>query len=208
MLNAATTNAISNGLHASALLLYFLGALYHYLKKDPHFPLLVILAFLTLFVLKVLGVYVHYSASHSDIIPSWIAISLSAIMLNYLIVQALDMPDPMRALCMFLFLIFSYLFIVDSDGGRNFLFIYIAIPSLFVYLVAAFYSASLLRTGFLMIVFSNIIWIATRHIENSILGHEIPVAYRYDNDLYHLLLIISTFIIYKATVKTGWRNWR
>src|SRR3990167_6440220 len=153
MPNAITTNAITNGIHAFALFIYFTGALFHFLKKDAHFPLLVVLAFFVLFILKILGVYVHYSTSHLDIPFAWIAISLLAVLLNYVVIQALDMPDTARVICLFLSLLFSYLFIINTEEG-NFLYAYIALSIMLVYLIAAYYSTSLLRVGFLMTVIS------------------------------------------------------
>ena len=49
-----------------------------------------------------------------------------------------------------------------------------------------------------MVVISNIVWIAARKIGGIFAGGEVPVAYRYDNDLYHFLLIASTFVIFQG----------
>lgn len=201
VVNAILTNAVSNALHASFLFIYFIGALIHYFKKDHTFSLLIVFFFLTLFILKILGVYVHYYDANAVLPPAWIAISLLTIMLNYLVVQAMEMPEFSRMLVVFLSIVSSFLFIVN--GGS---FAYIALPLMIIYLIAAYYSRAMLRWGFVMVVISNIIWIVSRYIENHIAGHEISAAYRYDNDVYHLLLIISTFIIYKAIAQGYWKH--
>jgi hypothetical protein len=54
------------------------------------------------------------------------------------------------------------------------------------------------------VVTSNVIWIAAREISSFWVGHELPVPLRYDNDLYHLMLIASTFIIYQAILRGYW----
>jgi len=200
-LNANFTNAISNALHASFLFLYFVGAFIHYLKKNRNFSFLIALFFLTLFILKILGVYVHYYNSEAILPPAWIAISLLTILLNYLVVHAMDMPETSRVSVLFLSITSSFLFVTHGGG-----FIFIALPIMLVYLIAAYYSQSKLRYSFLMVVASNIVWILAREIANYITGHEIPIAWRYDNDLYHLMLIISTFMIYKSISKGYWRH--
>lgn len=35
---------------------------------------------------------------------------------------------------------------------------------------------------------------------------KIPIEYRYDNDVYHLLLIVSTFVLYKAIAGGDWKH--
>lgn len=57
-----------------------------------------------------------------------------------------------------------------------------------------------------MVVISNLIWIVTRHIANYLTGHEIPIEYRYDNDIYHILLILSTYVIYKGIAEGQWKH--
>lgn len=193
IINAIITNAVTNALHASFLLLYFIGAIVHYLKKDNTFSLLMVLFFLTLLILKILGVYVHYQPATTEISSAWIAISLLIIMLNYLIVQAIKIPDASRAFVVFLSILFSFLFIIHNGD-----FIYLAIPETLVYLIMAFYTKSVLRIGFIVSFCSNIVWIVLRSAENYWIGHVILPEYRYDNDIYHLLLIVSTFILYKS----------
>ncbi len=197
----ATTNAISNAVHAFFLLLYLISACIHYFKKDDTFSLLIVFFFLILLVLKVLGVYVHYYPSHLYLPPAWIAISLLVIMLNYLLVQSMQMPDLCRVIVVFLSIIFTYLFLTH-DGNYT----YIALPVILVYLIAAYYSQAKVRIGFVMVVISNLIWIVTRHIANYLTGHEIPIEYRYDNDIYHILLILSTYVIYKGIAEGQWKH--
>ncbi|MDF1929713.1 hypothetical protein PGH45_06100 [Legionella pneumophila] len=193
--DATSTNAISNAVHAFFLLLYLIGACIHYFKKSYFFTFDCIF-FLILLVLKVLGVYVHYYPSHLHLPPAWIAISLLVIMLNYLLVQSMQMPDLCRVIVVFLSIIFTYLFLTH-DGNYT----YIALPVILVYLIAAYYSQAKVRIGFVMVVISNLIWIVTRHIANYLTGHEIPIEYRYDNDIYHILLILSTYVIIRVLPK-------
>ncbi|WBV63889.1 hypothetical protein PGH43_03760 [Legionella pneumophila 130b] len=198
--DATTTNAISNAAHALFLLLYLIGACIHYLKRLYFFAFDCVF-FLNLLVLKVLGVYVHYYPSHLHLPPAWIAISLLVIMLNYLLVQSMQMPDLCRVIVVFLSIVFTYLFLTH-DGNYT----YIALPVILVCLIAAYYSQAKVRIGFVMVVISNLIWIVTRHIANYLTGHEIPIEYRYDNDIYHILLILSTYVIYKGIAEGQWKH--
>ncbi len=93
MPDAILTNSLTNALHAIFLFIYFAFALANYLKKEKTFPLSVVLFFLTLFLLKAIGTYVHYKTSPDAIPPGWIAISLLTIMLNYFLTLALTMSD-------------------------------------------------------------------------------------------------------------------
>ena len=199
MISATFTNAITNGLHAFFLFLYFAGALTRNLRKDGTFSFMLTLFFLTLFVMKLLGVYVHYYPA-LGIPPPWVAISLLTIMLNYLVTHAMEMPSMARIGVVFLSVFSAFMFI--SRGG----FLYIALSVLAVYLICACYSRAWVRTGFLMIAGSNVAWILARQIGNWFLGHQVPIECRYDNDIYHLLLIGSTFVLYKGIARGDWRH--
>ncbi len=196
-LDATTTNIFSNGVHATFLLLYFIGAVTHYIRKDHTFSLYMVCFFFSLFIAKLLGVYVHYYYLDKVKLEfAGDAISLIVILLNYFIIESIKLPNIIKIFTMFISVTFSFLYIIHNGG-----FIYVASPLLIGSLFVAYYSKSMLRLGFIMVIFSNIIWIVARFIENHIAGHEIAPAYRYDNDVYHLLLIISTFIVYKAVAK-------
>jgi hypothetical protein len=198
-MSAETTNALTNALHATFLFLYLTGSVKHFLCNSERFTAAIVAFFLILFVLKLMGVYVHYYPSKEGVSHVWIAISLLVVFLNYVIVHALKTPEFVRGLAVLISLIFSFLFIVNEER-----FIYLALPLILIYLAAAYYSKGLLRLGFLLVVASNVIWIAAREIASFWIGHELPVHLRFDNDLYHFMLIASTFIIYQAILRGDW----
>ena len=113
----------------------------------------------------------------------------------------METPNIFRGFAVLLSLVFSVLFIVNGGG-----FVYLALPLTLIYLAAAYYSRGLLRLGFLFVVASNVIWIAAREIASFWIGYDLPVQLRYDNDLYHLMLIASTLIIYQAILCGYWAN--
>lgn len=199
MMSAIYTNTITNALHAGFLFIYFLGAVYHFLKKDKTFSLLIVLFFLTTLLLKLLGIYVHYYGI-DDVSTPWIAIALLTILLNYFVVYSMAMPDLSRIVTVVFTTICAFLFIIHNAD-----FIYIALPLIITYIVCAYYAPGMARLGFGMVVVSNILWIAARTLENHLAGHEIGMDYRYDNDFYHILLIVATFVIYKAIAKGHWK---
>ena len=198
-MNAETTNAFTNALHALFLFLYLTGSIKHYLCNSERFTGSIVVFFLILFVLKLMGVYVHYYPSKESLSRAWIAISLLVILLNYVIVHAMETPEFFRGFAVLISLIFTFLFIVNEGD-----FVYLALPLILIYLAAAYYSRGLLRLGFLLVVTSNVVWIAAREIASSWIGYELPVHLRFDNDLYHLMLIGSTFIIYQAILRGDW----
>ena len=192
-LNATFTNSITDALYAILIFFCFIYSVFHHYKENKSFTLEVVLYFFTLFAITVLGSYVHYTNSGgSNLAPGWIAISLLIIMANYFISHIIKTPEIFRILILFSSVFFSFLFLVTVK------FIFLAISVMALYLIASYYSKSLLRAGFLMVVIANIVWITIRFLENKILGHTIAEEYRYDNDLYHFLLMGATIMIYKG----------
>ncbi|KTD08597.1 hypothetical protein [Legionella jamestowniensis] len=197
-MTAIITNAWTNALHALFLFFYFLIAAIQWLKGNSKFTLYIVIFFLTIFVLKLLGVWVHYAFDQSYTVKIWIAISLGVVFLNYCLIHAIRISDPIRISVLLISLIFTFFYLNKHD------FLYIALSVIFIYSLAAAYSKGLVRLGFIAVIASNIIWIGLREGTNLILGYELPVQYRYDNDLYHLLLIGSTYIIFVAIMRGDW----
>jgi len=200
-MSAETTNALTNALHAMFLFLYLTGSTKHYFDNNKNFTGWIVTFFLILFVLKLMGVYVHYYPAKVGISSVWIAISLLVVFLNYVVIHGMDAPNIFRGFAVLISLIFSFLFIVNGGG-----FVYLALPLTLIYLAAAYYSRGLLRLGFFLVAASNVIWITAREIASFWIGYELPVQLRFDNDLYHLMLIASTLIIYQAILRGYWAN--
>jgi hypothetical protein len=79
----------------------------------------------------------------------------------------------------------------------NIKYMYIAGAAAFVYLMVAALTCGELRIGFILIVASNIAWI---------LLEKVPYLFerRYHNDIYHVALIISTFVLYHSIATGLW----
>lgn len=197
-MTAITTNTWTNAFHALFLLFYFLIAVIQWLKGNEKFTIYIVSFFLTIFILKMLGVWVHYASGQAYTAQIWVTIGLGVVFLNYCLIHAIDISGPIRIAVMFISLAFTYFYLSQQN------FLYIALSVIFIYSLAAFYSKGLVRTGFVAVVVSNIIWIGLREGVNAMLGYELPVQYRYDNDLYHILLICSTYIIFVSIWRGDW----
>jgi hypothetical protein len=197
-MNALMTNALTNALHAGVLFIYFFLSYSKWLQGNKYFTGFIVSLFLVAFVLKVLGVLVHYYTGNPHVPTLWLTIAMLMILLNYFITCAIKMPDGIRAISIVISLFFIGSFIIQNH------FFYIALSMIFSYGLAAFYSRNMTRFGFLSIVGANILWIILRKGGEFILQTPIPPEYRFDNDIYHILLIVSTFIIYKSIEKGNW----
>ena len=194
MLDATMTNSITNALHATFLLGYFLGA------TRAKFPRPVIGLMLLLFVLKVMGVYVHHTPETPGTVKVWAVIAISTVLMNFIVMRESGVSRKITFIVIAICTAMTAYFLTGVGD-----FTYIALPTALVFGVSAKYAraGSKLRLGLAMVVGSNLVWIASRKIGEVIVGGEVPVPYRYDNDLYHFLLIASTFMIYQGFRQRG-----
>ena len=154
-MSATATNAITNGLHAFCLLLYFLGALHHYRAGRGRFTKTIVGMFALLFGLKVMGVYVHYRPPGPDVEAVWFVVALLVIVLNVLVLRVVGASKALQIGAALLTAASAAAFV---HGGGDFSFL--ALPSALVFITAALLSKGLLRIGFWMVVASNFAWIA------------------------------------------------
>ena len=189
MLEATLTNAITNALHAAFLLAYFLGAM------RVRFPRAVCGLFFLLFVVKIMGVYVHYAPETPGAARLWAIIALSTLVMNFIVLREAGVGKNLTLVVLGICAGAVAVFLLGVED-----FSYIALPTALVFGVAAAHApgGSKLRLGLAMVVVSNLFWFAARKVGELVAGGEVPIAFRYDNDLYHFVLIASTFIIYQG----------
>jgi hypothetical protein len=194
-MDAHLTNAVTNGLHALCLLIYFLAAKRAANAGNERFTTPIIGFFLLTFILKVMGVFVHYSPGGAGVGEVWVGIGIGMAILSILILHALRFSSTqiMAGAC------FAVACTAIFISRHNFLFLAIQIVG--INSAAALYCRGKLRLGFLGVAVSTVVWIVAREGTKAIIGGELPTVYRYDNDLFHFMLIASTFIIYKAIAK-------
>ncbi len=189
-------NSFTNFLHATALVIYALLVYAGMHAGNTFYTAAIFFLFSLLFVLKILGVLVHLPNIEKNIRLRnllWILISGGVVMLNFATLYALSIPMAVTAVGMAVTLtsVAVFLFILKRDVR----YVPLAFALIFVYLLTAFYTCGLLRVGFLMVVASNVLWIGLARI---------PYLHRnaYHNDIYHLALIASTYVLY-STVSMG-----
>lgn len=204
--SAIITNSITNFLHASALFGYFLIALSSYLKIRSKFSFRLVCMFFVLFFNKVLGVLVHYlyPILSSEILSLlWMFIGLGSLLFSYFLIYSIEIPNLIKRSAILVVFIFVLLFenLTYKGDIRYFL---LAISQLISFLVAIFYSRKLARIGLIFAVCSTIFWILARQIGLIYWDQNINVEYTYDNDIYHLMLIVSTYILFLSVNKGCW----
>ncbi|GGI77717.1 DUF6962 family protein [Legionella impletisoli] len=200
-MNAILTNTITDLLLAICLFYFFVVSLIHRVKGNTKFTRFIVTFFFVTFALSLLSSVAHYlteSASKQSLEQLWLVIAFGIVYLNYCVIYAIKVPDLVRMLVIFISLLLLYLFTIHAE------YMYIAISMLFIYILAALYSEKLTKVGFLAVVFSNVIWIVLREGANYELGYTLPPHYRYDNDVYHILLILSMFFIYRSIQQGDW----
>ena len=192
-------NSFTNFLHALALGTYATLVFVEMQAGNELYTSLIFYLFFLLFVLKILGVLVHLPRIEQGITARnilWTAIALGVLVLNVVTLQALHLPT-------FIVVVGT---ILTSVSVAVFLYILrtrvryvpIALSLLFVYLLAAIFTCGLLRIGFILVVASNLIWILLARV---------PYLYEraYHNDIYHLALIVSTFVLYHSVSLGLWQ---
>ncbi len=191
-MHAEVTNALTNALHAICLLVYFLASWRAKWSGCSSYSRLVVGFFFLTFVLKVMGVFVHYRPDSQAAGVVWVVVGAGVVVLHYLIMAAVGLPGRLRVV--------GLLFCAGTGALALALrgFDLVSIQILGINLAAALWCRGLLRIGFLGVALSNVCWLVVRRGAEAWIGGELPTAYRYDNDLYHFMLIASTFIIYKA----------
>ncbi len=161
MLEATLTNAITNALHATFLLAYFIGA------TRAKIPRAVVGLFFLLFILKIMGVYVHYAPDSPGAIRVWAIIAISTVVMNFIVMREAGVGKKLTlgiiAIC-----IAATGYFLTGVGD----FTFIALPTALVFGVAAKHAraGSKLRLGLLMVVGSNLVWITARKIGEAIAG--------------------------------------
>ena len=192
------TNAITNALHSVCLYSYALLSIKYYLDNKAQVSCLVVLFFLLAAAIKTIGILVHYHDAY-DNSTSWFILSILSFALNMTILSTLKTSVWLKSL----YITISLLCLICSYPDYQ-AFIYVAVPQLLISMMAACFLAGKARIGFIIVVAGNLIWITLRLAGESFIACPLPKAVRYDNDIYHLILIISSFILYKAITSKDW----
>lgn len=199
-MDAVVTNILTNAVHASFLILYWAFAYYFLRLHRYKFTPLIVGFFFLCALLKIYGTLLHYSPVLYHSSSAWFALALLSFLLNIVILESLDMKESLKIICIILSLVMIWL---GAPLYKNFA--TIAIPILLISLVAAVHLKGLARLGFLLSVASNLTWIAMRFLGTYFYGDTLPASLRFDNDIYHVMLVVSTFFIFKGAMRGDWK---
>ena len=181
------TNSITNGINVFILFAYCViitKSKKDYLKTVPY-------VFYLSFIITLMGVVVHYFKDYRISMYLWCFIDFFLLCFVMLIVDLLISNKLFKTFLFILniFLAINYLFNMDS-------FMSLALMQLLTFFILIFIiKYNIARIAFASMVASNIIWIVMLKIKF------IP---GYHNDIYHVCLIISSYIFFVAARKESW----
>ena len=210
-MNAEFTNAITNLVHFGALSYYTLHGLWYCKTGNPNWRLSIVSLFFLFGVAKALGVIVHIPLENW---PSWLPIfffeervllwdliSIQVFMVSVVVVYLMPIPKNLGRVYIGVSLLFSLLFIFKQK------FIILLIPQFMGLLLCMKYTIDWLKIGWTGILLSNLAWVILRYGlligAMGLEGAELS-KYKYDNDIYHFMLIASTFYLFKSVNRGLW----
>lgn len=195
------TNSITNAMHAAALAVYTCLVYRGLVNNEPFYNIWIFLLFLTVFILKLIGVLVHIPSIEKDRFRHnllWIIITVLVVELNFVTLVAVNAPGAVLAAGMLATVILCLLYVrslIISTGN----FFWIAGAMAFMHILCAVITEDVLRAAWICLMLSSLLWIALSRVP-------FMLRHKFHNDVYHLALIASTYLLY-TTVSTGlWKG--
>lgn len=199
-MDAYLTNSISDAILSIYVLLCIVHASWnHYKGNNKQYSGPIIAFLISLFICLSLAALGHYFPNTSKYaIHLWTAFGVSVIFVSYCLLHSIKIPQSIRTFLFAIILVLLGIYFAHSQ------YIFVALAFSLTFLIGAWYSHGYTRLGLAGILFANVLWILGRFITNAILGYEVPGEYRYDNDIYHVLLVICFLILYKSINRGEW----
>lgn len=184
-------------MHACALGIYTYLVFQGLINNEPFFNAWIFLSFLCVFILKILGVIVHIPAVEQDEKQHnffWIIIAILVIGLNTVTLLAINAGSVLLAagIAITIILVIFYIRSLFTSTGEFYL---IAGAMAIVHILCAAATEGILRTAWVCLLLSSLLWIVLSRVPYLL-------RYKYHNDIYHLALIASTYLLYR-TISTG-----
>jgi hypothetical protein len=198
---AISLNSFTNFLHAVALASYT-WLVYTGLKEArPHYDIYIFACFGLLFVIKIFGILVHIPLIEHDRNKHnffWTIISILVIFLNYATLKSINTHFLIVLAGTGIVFVLASLYIrsLFNSGGKFYL---IAAAFTIVHSLCAIVTRGQLSLAWFYLLMSNLLWIVFS---------KIPYLHKrkYHNDIYHFMLIGSTYYLY-STIESGlWKN--
>lgn len=194
-------NSFTNFLHAVALATYSYLVYKGLAEGKEHFDIYIFGCFSLLFVIKIFGIIVHIPRIENNREKHnfyWIIISILIIILNYITLKSINTHIYLVILGTGIVLVLASFYIRSllNSGGKFYL---IAIAFTIVHSICTIVTRGQLSLAWFYLLMSNFLWIVFSKIPYL---HK----HKYHNDIYHLMLIASTYYLY-STIETGlWNN--
>ncbi len=200
MLGVMSLNSFTNLLHAAALGTYAYLVYAEMLAGNAYYTPYVLYSFLLIFVLKLLGVLVHLRSIEQHKTWSttlWTIIAVGVCVLNYTMLVATAMEPVVVWVGTAVTVVCAALFI--NSLRTELWFAYIAGATAVVYLLVALFTCGALQLGLVLIVASNVAWVLMKRV---------PYLYdnSYHNDIYHIALIVSTYVLFDSVSLGLWQG--
>ena len=194
-------NSFTNALHAMALFTYTILVYWNMRAGEANYTIWIFLTFLFVAILKGLGMIVHLpSVDHNRERHNffWILISLGLAFLNFATLQAIQAPLWALVLGMAITvgLASQYVRTLFSSTGH---FVWIALAMTLVYLLCTVLTRGLLQIAWICTLLSQVLWIALERVPWL-------ESRKLHNDIYHLALIGSSYLLYKSIAASPWQS--
>ncbi|MCL1128019.1 hypothetical protein [Shewanella surugensis] len=195
--NSQLSNSFTNSLHATALGLYT----YWVYANPENYSLLIILVFLFMFIGKILGVLAHLPAIETQRnrhVTVWILITLISVALNITTLIALNLKSIFLFIGILVSCFFSAMYLWSLSRSAGY-FAFLVLGYLSTLIICIYTSIGILRFAWICLLLSNVVWI---------LLEKIPFLRKkqWHNDIYHLLLIGSTYLLYDSVTLGLWNT--
>lgn len=191
-------NSITNAMHAIALGTYTTLVWFGLRDGKPNYTLLIFMAFMLVFVLKILGMIVHLpwvDRNRSRHNVMWIIISIVLFPLNGFTLAAIGAHPLLLSAGVAFTAILGALYVKSLYGEDWGNFSYLALAMVGIYALCAAISKAQLRVAWIFLVLSNALWMGLARVKWL-------REYKLHNDVYHLALIASSYYLY-STVSLG-----
>ncbi|HMV43550.1 MAG TPA: hypothetical protein PK079_15460 [Leptospiraceae bacterium] len=194
-------NSFTNFLHAVALASYTWLVYNGLIEKRPHYDIYILTCFALLFVIKIFGIIVHIPSIENDRNKHnffWIIISILCIVLNFATLKSINTNLFLVSTGTGIVAILAFLYIrsLFNSGGKFYL---IASAFTLVHGACAIVTREKLSLAWFFLLMSNLLWIVFSKIPYL---HK----HKYHNDIYHFMLIGSTYYLY-STIESGlWKS--
>lgn len=198
---SVSLNSFTNFLHAVALASYT-WLVYTGLKQGkPDYDFYIFGCFASLFVIKIFGIIVHIPSIENNREKHnffWIIISVLVVFLNYTTLKSINTNIILVILGTGIVVVLASLYVrsLFNSGGKFYL---IASAFTIVHSLCAIVTRGQLSLAWFYLLMSNLLWIVFSKVPYL---HK----HKFHNDIYHFMLIASTYYLY-STIETGlWKN--